>query len=437
MASSTIQLFVRTTQVIPTRDYSSTSSDNSRPARTTLTTPGTPPPPATKNVQGNFKVQTYISKLNDPWTNLAFEEWLFRNSDPESYILLLYRNTKSVIIGRNQNPWKECNLKLLDKDGVPFVRRKSGGGTVYHDMGNTNYSIMMPRAVFDRRTNVELICRALHELDIPALVNERHDIVLDGKKISISCLTYQEQSGTSTKVSCHLTLYSFHFGPVPYISGSAFKLIQHRAYHHGTMLIDTDLSTLGQYLRNNKDGLVTKGVASVRSPVARLRESSFTVDHQSFCDAIRTEFLKRYAYDQWRQNEEGEAITVDDALIETLPAVQAVRDDMKTWEWMFGQTPEFTHTLEHEFSWGSVVAKINSKEGKIVRADIDTSEATGFGSPSLALTALGIGMEGQKYDQEGLDEAVERVKYEAPEVLAPAGGAERIKDVVRWLKEEM
>ncbi|KAF8988660.1 hypothetical protein BGZ52_005181 [Haplosporangium bisporale] len=377
MASSTIQLFVRSTHVIPKRDYSSGSSDNSRPARTILTTPGTPPPPSTKNVQGNFKVQTYISKLNDPWTNLAFEEWLFRNSDPGTYILFLYRNTKSVIIGRNQNPWKECNLKLLAEDGVPFVRRKSGGGTVYHDMGNTNYSIMMPRAVFDRRTNVELICRALHELDIPALVNERHDIVLD------------------------------------------------------------DLSSLGQYLKNNKDGLVTKGVASVRSPVNRLREASFTVDHLSFCDATRTEFLKRYAYDQWRQNEEKEPIIVDDALIETLPAVQAVRDDMKTWDWMFGQTPEFTHTLEHEFSWGSVVATINSKEGKIVRADIDSSEATGFGSPSLALTALGIGMEGQKYDQDGLDEAVERVKYEAPEVLAPAGGAERIKDVVRWLKEEM
>lgn len=71
-------------------------------------------------------------------------------------------------------------------------------------------------------------------------------------------------------------------------------------------MIDTDLSTLGQYLKNNKDGLVTKGVASVRSPVTRLREASFTVDHLSFCDATRTEFLKRYAYDQWRQNEERE-----------------------------------------------------------------------------------------------------------------------------------
>ncbi|KAF9429921.1 Biotin/lipoate A/B protein ligase [Podila epigama] len=394
------RLFIRGFLEFPKREYTSgtaTTQPQSRPARTTLTTPNTPPAPATKNVQGNFKVENYISKLNDPWTNLAFEEWLFRNSDPSTYILFLYRNSKSVIIGRNQNPWKECNLALLERDNVPFVRRKSGGGTVYHDLGNTNYSIMMPRDVFDRRTNVELICRALHELDIPALVNERHDIVLD-----------------------------------------AFKLIQQRAYHHGTMLIDTDLGSLGQYLKNNRDGLVTKGVASVRSPVTRLREASFTIDHLSFCEATTTEFLKRYAYDRWRQNEEAEPIMVDQTLVDSIPAVGAIRDEMKSWEWKFGQTPEFTHTLQHDFPWGSVSVKINSKEGKIVHVDVESSDdETGFGSPSLALTALGIGMEGQRYDPAGLDEAVERVKYEAPEVLVPAGGAERIKDVVRWLKEAM
>ncbi|GJJ77224.1 lipoate---protein ligase [Entomortierella parvispora] len=361
-------------------------------------------PLSTKNSQGNFKVATYISKTSDPWSNLAFEEWLFRNSDPTTYILFLYRNSKSVIIGRNQNPWKECNLKQMAKDGVPFVRRKSGGGTVYHDMGNTNYSIMMPRAVFDRRTNVDLICRALHELDIPAIVNERHDIVLDGKKVS----------------------------------GSAFKLIQHRSYHHGTMLIDTDLSTLGQYLRvnANKTSLITKGVASVRSPVTRLRESSFTIDHLSFCEAVRTEFLKRYAFDTWRQNLEGEPVIVDEALVDSIDGVKTIRDDMRTWEWMYGQTPEFTYQLGHTFSWGSVNVSIRSKEGQIIRSDIESTDMTNS-MPSLALTALGIGMEGQRYDEQGLDEAVQRVMYEAPEVLAPTGGAEQIKDVVKWLKEQL
>ncbi|KAI1321813.1 Biotin/lipoate A/B protein ligase [Mortierella claussenii] len=325
---------------------------------------------------------------------------LFRNSDPETYILFLYRNSQSVIIGRNQNPWKECNLKLLKRDGIPFVRRKSGGGTVYHDMGNTNYSIMMPREVFDRRTNVELICRALQELDIPAVVNERHDITLDGKKIR-----------------------------------SAFKLIQKRSYHHGTMLIDTDLSSLGQYLNNTKTTLITKGVASVRSPVTRLRDSSYTIDHLSFCEAVRTEFLKRYAFDEWRQNLEAPVVMVDEEMVQGLEGVVKVREEMKTWEWMFGQSPEFSYQLERSFPWGDVNVSIKSKEGLITEVDIESSDSHGLAS--LPLTALGVGMEGQRYDEEGLDRAIERIKDEAPEVFTPAGAANKVRDVVRWLKEEL
>ncbi|KAG0299837.1 Biotin/lipoate A/B protein ligase [Dissophora globulifera] len=375
---------------VRTRHFTSSST-----TRTGIQETATNAPLSSKNVE------TYISKINDPWTNLAFEEWLFRNSDPETYILFMYRNSKSVIIGRNQNPWKECNLKLLARDGVPFVRRKSGGGTVYHDEGNTNYSIMMPREVFDRRTNVELICRALQELDIPAVVNERHDITVDGKKIR-----------------------------------SAFKLIQRRAYHHGTMLIDTDLSSLGQYLKVDRSSLVTKGVASVRSPVTRLRESSLTIDHLSFCEQTRTEFLRRYAFDQWRQNLEGEAIQVDEAMIEGMEGVKSIRDDMKTWEWMYGQTPEFTYRLEKVFQWGSVEMSISSKEGLITVVDVDTIENSSS-LASLPLTALAVGMEGQRYDEQGLDLAVARIIDEAPEVFTPAGTATIVKEVVQWLKEEL
>ncbi|KAF9429095.1 Biotin/lipoate A/B protein ligase, partial [Entomortierella beljakovae] len=334
---------------------------------------------------------------------------LFRNSDPETYILFMYRNSKSVIVGRNQNPWKECNLKLLDKDGVPFVRRKSGGGTVYHDMGNTNYSIMMPRDVFDRRTNVELVCRALQELDIPAIVNERHDITVDGKKICVEAtiLLYQADD------------------------------ILLRAYHHGTMLIDSDLSSLGQYLKVDKSNLVTKGVASVRSPVTRLRDHSFTIDHLSFCEATRTEFLKRYAHDQWRQNLEGEPIIVDEALIQSLKEVQTVRDEMQTWEWKYGQTPEFTYQLENDFSWGLVNVTIKAKQGVITGVDIDTTDDGTIEDTAMPLTALAVGMEGQRYSEQGIDLAIQRVVDEAPEVFSPRGAADKVREVVDWLKEKL
>ncbi|KAG0655932.1 Biotin/lipoate A/B protein ligase, partial [Rhodotorula mucilaginosa] len=125
----------------------------------------------------------YVSDSHDPWFNLAFEDWLFRKTDPEQKILYLYRNSPSVIIGRNQNPWKEINLARLRELDIPFVRRKSGGGTVYHDLGNTNYCVFVPRTEFDRKTNAELVVRGLQNLDLAAYVNERNDICVDGFKM--------------------------------------------------------------------------------------------------------------------------------------------------------------------------------------------------------------------------------------------------------------
>ncbi|KAG0197175.1 Biotin/lipoate A/B protein ligase [Mortierella sp. GBA30] len=202
------------------------------------------------------------------------------------------------------------------------------------------------------------------------------------------------------------------------------------------MLIDTDLSTLGQYLKVDRSNLVTKGVASVRSPVTRLRESSFTINHLSFCEATRAEFLKRYSFDQWEQNLEGEPVIVDEAMIERMEGVRSIRDDMKTWDWMYGQTPEFSYQLNKKFPWGSVNMLITSKEGLITNVDVHAIDQS-INAQSLPLTALGIGMEGQRYNQQGIDLAVERIMYEAPEVLAPPGAAEMLKDVVRWLKEEL
>jgi lipoate-protein ligase A len=158
----------------------------------------------------------FISKVIDPWINLAFEEYLFRKKELMN-VLLLYRNSSSVIIGRNQNPWIEANIKLLNELKIPLIRRMSGGGTVFHDLGNTNYCVMMPREEFKRSTSVTMIANALQNLDIPAKVNSRYDIVLGDKKIS----------------------------------GSAYKIANNKSYHHGTMLIDTDISQLYDALKPN------------------------------------------------------------------------------------------------------------------------------------------------------------------------------------------
>ncbi|KAK6955696.1 hypothetical protein Daesc_003339 [Daldinia eschscholtzii] len=142
------------------------------------------------------RVQVYISRATDPYLNLSIEHFLLQKSPPDSVVLFLYTNRPCVVVGRNQNPWVEVNLGLLgpgrskvvdgsgdDNQGpVLLVRRRSGGGTVFHDPGNVNYSVICPPASFDRNKHAEMVVRALRSLGVSgSRVNERHDIVLDGR----------------------------------------------------------------------------------------------------------------------------------------------------------------------------------------------------------------------------------------------------------------
>ncbi|KAH0840156.1 hypothetical protein J3R83DRAFT_1139 [Lanmaoa asiatica] len=205
----------------------------------------------------------YVSNSTNPYFNLTFEDWLFRFHPPNAPLLLLYRDSPCVVIGRNQNPWKEVNLVASEARDIPWIRRRSGGGTVYHDLGNTNYSIHVPRTTFDRTATANIIVRAVRALGVDASVNERNDICVAGEKMS-----------------------------------SAYKIVNNRAYHHGTMLISTRLDTLGDLLRTNKETMRTKGVASVRSPVRNLVQSSASVTHEAFVDAVIQSFREEYAIDE-------------------------------------------------------------------------------------------------------------------------------------------
>ncbi|KAK9766635.1 hypothetical protein K7432_004150 [Basidiobolus ranarum] len=268
-----------------------------------------------QRVRHAHKLALYTSSLSDTKTNLAFEEWLFRNTDPQTYILYLWRNSSCVVVGRNQNPWKECNIPLMRQLGIPLVRRQSGGGAVYQDMGNSCYTILMPKEAFNRKTSAELVTRALLDCDIPAYVNERNDITVDGFKVS----------------------------------GSAYKLTNRRAYHHGTMLIDTELSNLSGCLRSNKEYMTTKGVESVPSKVTNLRPYSYTIDHQSFCEAVAKEFTSHFGAEKL------EPTIMDENFIQEHPQIQEYRNNIDTWEWIYGQTPEFTVDLKHEIHQEPVV----------------------------------------------------------------------------------
>jgi len=280
------------------------------------------------------ETSVYISRSHDPWFNLAFEDWLFTKTDPGQVIMYLYRNEPSVIIGRNQNPWKEINMHRLKELGIPFVRRRSGGGTVYHDLGNLNYCVLVPRESFDRRVNAELVTRALNDLDVPAYVNERHDICVEDFKIS----------------------------------GSAFKLTNRRAYHHGTLLIDAKLEALRGVLGNKTISMTTKGVASVSSPVRNLKQWREDLDVEEVVDSVVARFQQAYGRSTLKER-------FDEADVAWNPDVFDRADELKTRQWMWGQTPEFEHDFTASSEVGHLTCYLKANKGKILDARLESDSA--------------------------------------------------------------
>ena len=280
-------------------------------------------------------LQVYRSTSTDPYLNLSIEHHLLQHSHPDSTILFLYTNRPSIIIGRNQNPWLEVNLAALrrglpppsssDNDAanstpIALVRRRSGGGTVFHDAGNANWSVICPPAVFDRDRHAEMVVRALRRLGVGGAVrvNERHDIVMDGDD------AHGDGSGVFK------------------VSGSAYKLTRTRSLHHGTCLLGSaNLGRVSSLLRSPAEGFVkARGVESVRSPIRNVG-----VGGEAFAGAVVGEFRRMYGEDCG-----AEVVVGEEEALRVEEVVKGVRE-LAAAEWIFGQTPQFsfsTHPTEED-----------------------------------------------------------------------------------------
>ncbi|KAK3683373.1 hypothetical protein B0T22DRAFT_411341 [Podospora appendiculata] len=274
------------------------------------------------------RMQIYRSTTADPYLNLSIEHYLLQHSHPDSTVLFLYINRPCVVIGRNQNPWLEVNLPLL-RQGVParhnepaaaatrpqtrpvaLVRRRSGGGTVFHDEGNVNWSVICPPSAFNRDTHAEMVVRAMRTLGIAsARVNERHDIVLDDTTTTTGVTTYK-------------------------VSGSAYKLTRQRSLHHGTCLLASpNLARISALLRSPAEPFVkARGVESVRSKVRNVG-----LANGPFVEAVVGQFRAMYGAGN---DEDNEVIDAASAL-DTPEIFKGVRELMSP-EWIYGQTPQFT-----------------------------------------------------------------------------------------------
>ncbi len=267
----------------------------------------------------------YESSGYDPYRNLAIEEALLQKAE-NAAILYLWQNENTVVIGKNQNAYKECNTALLEKEGGHLARRLSGGGAVFHDLGNLNFTILLPQPDFDISRQLSVIEQAMGCLGIPAQRSGRNDILADGKKFS----------------------------------GNAFYKNGKAAYHHGTLLISADLERLNRYLSPSKLKLQSKGVDSVRSRVANLREFVPELSVFQVKEALKSAFSSVY-----------------DLPLEPLPALEediiqtlALRNTSR--EWNYGSNRPFSCALEGRFPWGCVELALEIANGRVSHAKVFT-----------------------------------------------------------------
>ncbi len=273
-----------------------------------------------------MKTSFVYSSSFDPWYNLALEEYLLNTVQPEEIILYLWQNDHTVVIGKYQNAWKECRCQLLEKDGGKLARRLSGGGAVYHDLGNLNFTFIMDRKLYDLEKQLQVILNAVQKQGIQAEFTGRNDITVEGKKFS----------------------------------GNAFCFLPNAVYHHGTLLINTDMSRLSQYLQVSQEKMQAKSIEcnSVQSRVVNLASLQNSITIASMMSNLKESFASLYGGDltpiQLNNKEE----------------IDKLYNQYSAWEWRYGETPEFDISLSKRFIWGEIDMSLNVDEGRIIEAAV-------------------------------------------------------------------
>lgn len=270
----------------------------------------------------------YESTGCDPHYNLAVEQYLLETTGEGVCTLYLWQNKNTVVIGRNQNAWKECRTELLEQEGGHLARRLSGGGAVFHDLGNLNFTFLLPSKEYDLNRQFAVIETACRSLGLPVEKSGRNDLTADGRKFS----------------------------------GNAFYHNAGRSYHHGTLLVNADMERMGRYLKPSAAKLNAKGVDSVRSRVVNLNELLPDLTIERLKGALKDAFRDVY----------GAAAEAQDAAAWDEDAVQTLYRQAKSWEWNYGQRLPFDFSCEKRFSWGEVRIELQAEYGTVRHAAVFT-----------------------------------------------------------------
>jgi lipoate-protein ligase A len=268
----------------------------------------------------------------NPYRNIALEAWLLENVPAETCVLYLWQNHRTVVIGRNQNAWAECRVEDLERDGGFLARRLSGGGAVFHDSGNLNFTFLAPREDYDLERQSSVILNAVRGLGIDAKRTGRNDIEAEGRKFS----------------------------------GNAFYHSGSNAYHHGTLLVNADLDAAGRYLSASTGKFQGKGVKSVRSRIVNLADFRPGLGVEALAESLCDSFDGVYGFTAKKTDAEA-LFTEHPEYRKRLVELEA---RFSRTEWNYGKNPCFSFTAARRFDWGGVEIRLDVKQNRIADAQI-------------------------------------------------------------------
>lgn len=322
-------------------------------------------------------LKIYLSDSLNPYLNLATEEWIFHNLEPSSQVLFLWRNQDTVVIGRNQNPWSECNLAKMNEDHIQLARRTTGGGAVYHDLGNSNFTFLSPKATYRKENNIQIILEALKNFGIHGEASGRNDMLIpfpDGARK---------------------------------FSGSAYRESRDRAFHHGTLLLHADLTRLAQYLTPNPKKLQAKGTESVRSRVINLQDVALPefahLGHELIVESMVQSFQNFYG-----GQAEIEHLNMDS--LKEIPELRKQFENLSSFEWLYGKTLEFNLKLDGYLTMGFFDFHFKIEEGVIKELQINTDCLY----PDLVDTMTSR-LQGQIFEAKSIQKSFESIISEYPD----------------------
>ena len=323
-----------------------------------------------------MRTRMLLGDSHDPWHNLAVEAYLFETLRDDEAVLYLWPNSATVVIGRHQNAWQECRVQLLESEGGRLARRSTGGGAVFHDLGNLNFSFIMPRKSYDVRRQLEVVRRAVGEYGIEARFTGRNDLTTaNGAKFS----------------------------------GNAYKFSDKTGLHHGTLLVDADMDKLGRYLVPGKDKLKAKGIESVRSRVCNLRDICPSMDIAGLTEALKRAFEAEYGQADMMSMEDFEQ-----------GRLAELEETYASWDFRLGKALPFDATLSTRFEWGGVTLALSLRQGRVTAAKV-WSDAM----DEAMIERIAPAVMGARYENSALAEAVRALKV--PQANDIAGWLEGVE----------